>query len=318
MEKCSGDYMAIIEVNNLTKVYYGSFKKNNVTALSELDLSVDPGLIYGLLGPNGAGKTTLVKILLGITFATQGNCKLFGKEISDYKLKKSVGYLPENHRFPPYLTAENVMRYFAALSGYQDKNLGKRIAYLLELVRMEKWGKVKIKKFSKGMMQRLGLAQAMLNDPEMIFLDEPTDGVDPVGRKEIRDILIDLKSEGKTIFLNSHLLSEVELISDRVAILHKGKLLQEGTVEELTTTKETYKISVDKELSEELLLGKYPDFSISKTGEREYSITLGNVDNLNRLIDYLREEKFLINSIMPQRNSLEDMFISLINESERN
>lgn len=310
--------MNIIEVNNLTKVYSGSFKKNNVTALKNFSLGVESGLVYGLLGPNGAGKTTLIKILLGITFATQGDCRLFGKDIKDYRLKKDVGYLPENHRFPNYLTAEEVMKYFAALGGYENKDIGKRIDELLYLVRMDKWKKVKIKKFSKGMMQRLGLAQAMLHDPKMIFLDEPTDGVDPVGRKEIRDIIAGLKSEGKTIFLNSHLLSEVELISDRVAILNRGELIREGTVEDLTTTKETYKFSLDRAIPETDLGDKLQEFNITLNEKGDYSAVVGNPETLNKLIDKLRAEQYNIISITPQKNTLEDMFISLINKSEKN
>lgn len=307
--------MGIIEVNDLTKIYHGSFRRNNVTALKNLNLSVEPGVIYGLLGPNGAGKTTLVKILLGITFVTSGSCKMLGKEISDYKIKKYVGYLPENHRFPGYLSANDVMKYFAALSGYENKNLKKKIDELLELVGMEKWKKVKTKKFSKGMMQRLGLAQSMLNDPKIIFLDEPTDGVDPVGRKEIRDILSNLKSQGKTIFLNSHLLSEVEIISDRVAILNKGELIREGTVEELTTTKETYKIVLENNLDVQYINNNFKEYNITVSKDCEYSAMVGNVDNLNILIDRLRQGGHKIRSITPQKNSLEDMFISLINNS---
>ena len=310
--------MNIIEVNNLTKIYSGSFKRNNVTALKNLTLQVDSGLVYGLLGPNGAGKTTLIKILLGITFATEGDCKLFGKDIKDYRLKKQVGYLPENHRFPNYLSAEEVMKYFAALGGYENKDINKRIDELLYLVRMDKWKKVKIKKFSKGMMQRLGLAQAMLHEPKMIFLDEPTDGVDPVGRKEIRDIIADLKSQGKTIFLNSHLLSEVELISDRVAILNRGELIREGTVEELTTTKETYKISLDRVIPETDINEKLKEYNIILNEKGDYSAVVGNPETLNRLIDRLRGESYNILSITPQKNTLEDMFISLINNSEKN
>ncbi|MFC2134779.1 ABC transporter ATP-binding protein [Bacteroidota bacterium] len=308
--------MRTVEVFNLTKIYDARFKQNRVTALRNLDLSVEQGTVFGLLGPNGAGKTTLVKILLGITFPTEGKAKVLGRPISDYKVRKYIGYLPENHKFPSYLTGEGVLQYFAKLSGFESKELDKKIDELLSLVKMEKWKKTKIKKYSKGMMQRLGLAQAMINNPEMIFLDEPTDGVDPIGRKEIRDILVDLKDRGKTIFLNSHLLSEVELITDRVAILHKGELIQEGTVEDLTTTKETYTITLVNELTDEFITKTLSDFTIEKSGGNIYKARVVNMKRLNELIDKIRGADLEINSIVPQKKSLEDMFISLINKTD--
>lgn len=205
----------VIETTELTKVYRSSFGNKSVNALSEFNIEIKKGMIFGLLGPNGAGKTTLIKLLLGITFPTSGSAKLLGEDISDYKIKNKIGYLPENHRYPAYLTGGEVLRFFGSLSGMKGQSLNERIDELLKVVKLEEWKKTKVKNYSKGMMQRLGLAQAMLNDPELIFLDEPTDGVDPIGRKEIRDLLISLKTQGKTIFLNSHLLSEVELITEQ-------------------------------------------------------------------------------------------------------
>lgn len=309
--------MNSVEVNDLTKVYQSRVKKRNVTALKNFNLTVESGSVFGLLGPNGAGKTTLIKILLGITFPTAGSAKILETDINDFQIKKRVGYLPENHKFPPYLTAEQVLRLVADLCGYEDRNLDKKIDELLSLVKMTKWKKTKVKKYSKGMMQRLGLAQAMINDPDLIFLDEPTDGVDPIGRKEIRDIIQSLKDSGKTIFLNSHLLSEVELITDRVAILNKGTLIQEGKVEDITTDKEVYKIKVDKNLSDELLNGNLSGFSVTHLEDNTYTAKVNDVILLNKLIDAIRQNSINIISILPQKKSLEDMFISLINESDK-
>src|SRR5690554_3065997 len=213
--------MNVIETSGLTKVYTSSFGKKKVEALIDLNLSVSHGTIFGLLGPNGAGKTTLVKLLLGINFPTAGNAKILNEEPDNYLIKSRVGYLPENHKYPSYLTGGEVLNFYGRLSGIDGIELSRKIDELLELMQLRKWKKTKIKAYSKGMMQRLGLAQAMINDPELIFLDEPTDGVDPIGRKEIRDILLQLKNKGKTIFLNSQLLSEVELITDRDGILNK-------------------------------------------------------------------------------------------------
>ena len=309
--------MITVEVSNLTKIYESSSKKKSVTALKDFDLSVKEGTVFGLLGPNGAGKTTLVKVLLGIVFPTLGTAKILGQNISNYEIRKKVGYLPENHKFPPYLTGEDVLKYVGRLTGCSENEIESRIAGLLELVKMEKWRKTKVKKYSKGMMQRLGLAQALINEPELIFLDEPTDGVDPIGRKEIRDILLNLKNQGKTIFINSHLLSEVELISDRVAILNKGVLIKEGTVEDLTTEKETYSVKLVDKIEKDWINSSLSQHSIGSISENGFEVKVSNEQELNELIDQLRTNGKLIKGIVPVKMSLEDMFISLINESDK-
>ncbi len=308
--------MNVVEVKSVTKIFNGGFRKPRVTALNDLTLSVADGTVFGLLGPNGAGKTTLVKILLGITFQTVGDARMLGQPVSNYKIKNKVGYLPENHKFPPYLTGEQLLKFIAQLTGTHEENMNKKIDELLNLVKMTKWKKTKIKKYSKGMMQRLGLAQALINDPDLIFLDEPTDGVDPIGRKEIRDILVDLKAKGKTIFLNSHLLSEVELVTDRVAILNKGQLIQAGTVEELTTTKETYKVVLENDLTGDQL-SKFNEYSLRQEEKNSYVIRVSELETLNKFIDAVRNENVNIKSILPLRVSLEDMFISLIKKSDK-
>jgi ABC-2 type transport system ATP-binding protein len=302
--------LTAIETTSLSKVYVSAFGKERVRALNELNLAIDKGTIFGLLGPNGAGKTTLVKLLLQIIFPTFGSAKMLGEDLNNYKLKKLIGYLPENHKYPSYLKGGEVLRFFGKLSGIDGKNLDKIIDELLELVKLSQWKKTKVKAYSKGMMQRLGLAQALINDPELIFLDEPTDGVDPIGRKEIRDILVELKSRQKTIFLNSHLLSEVELITDRVGILNKGKLLREGTVKELTEKKEEYKLVIENK-SEDLELG-----SATKQSDGSYLLKVSDINELNRIIDNIRGKGILLKKIVPLKSTLEEMFIALINESE--
>ncbi len=307
--------MTSISTNNLTKIYYSNFKRSNVQALSSLNLTVQPGTIFGLLGPNGAGKTTLIKILLGITYPTSGSASILNEDIGNYKVRSKVGYLPENHKYPSYLNGESVLKFFGRLSGADNKDLNKKVDYLLDLVKLEKWRKTKIKNYSKGMMQRLGLAQAIINDPELVFLDEPTDGVDPIGRKEIRDMLIELKQHGKTIFLNSHLLTEVELFTDRVAILNKGVLLREGTVKELTEKKEEYQFTLDSEFSE-LDKIQFNNFSINDSKGNLFTVKVENAIELNKLIDKLRNEQKIIKSIIPQKETLEEMFINLIEKAE--
>jgi len=307
--------MAIIETRELTKFYSSRAKK--VLALSGFNLSLEEGTIFGLLGPNGAGKTTLIKILLSITFPTSGEATVMNHPLNDYNIKRRIGYLPENHRYPHYLTGGEVLKFFGRLSGLDGVTLSKKIDELLELMKLSKWKKAKVKTYSKGMMQRLGLAQALINDPELIFLDEPTDGVDPIGRKEIRDILLDLKARSKTIFLNSHLLSEVELITDRVAILNKGKLLREGTVQELTEKKEEYRLNIESDNSSFKMPESYNGVSITPLEATSFLIKASDTGQLNQFIDYLRQNKILISGIVKEKSTLEDMFISLIKQSEK-
>jgi len=307
--------MNVIETSSLGKVYSSNFGKKNVNALQELSLTIERGQIFGLLGPNGAGKTTLIKILLGITFQTSGTATVLGSELKNYHFKNKVGYLPENHKYPSYLNAHQVLKLFGNLSGKGGAELEKKIDELLALVNLLQWKKTKVKSFSKGMMQRLGLAQALVNDPDLIFLDEPTDGVDPIGRKEIRDLLFNLKSQNKTIFLNSHLLSEVELISDRVGILSKGRLLREGNVKELTERKQEFEILTENFI-DEIYLQQSDGIKIDKHEGEVISVRVNSLPDLNSFIDQLRGKNIIIKSIRPLRTSLEDLFISVIKESE--
>jgi len=305
--------MVAIESDSLSKTYHsGLIRKERVEALTGFSVSVEAGQIFSLLGPNGAGKTTFIKILLSLTHATSGGATILGEKLPSVAVKSRIGYLPESHRYPGYLTGEQVLRFFGQLSGVNSVVLASRILPLLELVGLAQWRGMKVKKYSKGMMQRLGLAQALINDPEVLFLDEPTDGVDPVGRKEIRDILKDLKLRGKTIFLNSHLLSEVELVSDRVAILDKGKLLKLGTVDELTRGGTTYTVGI---------AGPLPDAALQESRALVMNFTVngdtvtadcGSFAELNRVIDLLRKHGVAITSVVKQRSTLEESFISLI------
>lgn len=309
--------MNAIEISNISKTYESTFRKTKVDALIDLSLSVPSGSIFGLLGPNGAGKTTLIKILLSICFPTSGSAKVLNEEISNYHLKYRIGYLPENHKFPSYLSGGDCLRYFGKLSGMEGLNLEKKIDDLLELVKMTQWKKIKIKSYSKGMMQRLGIAQALLNDPELILLDEPTDGVDPIGRKEIRDILSDLKMKGKTIFLNSHLLSEVEMVSDRVAILNKGKLIREGTVRELTEKRHEFSFEFESRIDDEVYFYLAAQFNIVHIKDSIYTVLVSDIIELNKLIDALRAKSISIKEIIQKKSSLEEMFISLITDAEK-
>ena len=281
-----------------------------VHALQGVTLNVERGQIFSLLGPNGAGKTTLIKCVLGIVFTSGGRGMVLGHPFGSTKAKENIGYLPENHRYPLHLTGGQVLSYFGKLSEVPKDVLEERINSTLALVGMSDWRETLIRKYSKGMMQRLGLAQALLNDPELIILDEPTDGVDPVGRKEIRDVLVHLKEQGKTFFLNSHLLSEVERISDRVAIMNKGAVVREGTVSDLTLTQNVFDIRVPHEFTpatSEILAA-----TAASMGDGMFEVRCNSLTELNVMIDQLRARGVMIESINPRRSSLEDMFIRMI------
>jgi len=234
--------------------------------------------------------------------------------LGSIRAKEKIGYLPENHRYPLHLTGEQVLSYFGKLSGVKQGTLKTRINETLGLVGMTEWRNMKVRKYSKGMMQRLGLAQALINDPDLIILDEPTDGVDPVGRKEIRDVLTHLKTQGKTVFLNSHLLSEVERISDRVAIMRQGEVITEGSVEALTSKKNQYDIRVESSALEQAkgILSTAYQSETEGLIHAEFMST----EEVNAAIDKLRRQGVLIESLIPKRSSLEDLFIELIGTSD--
>jgi len=303
--------MPAVEIQTISKRFKSLFTRKMVDALVNVSFTVEEGEIFGLLGPNGAGKTTLVKILLGITFPTSGTASIFGENICHYQIREKVGYLPENHRYPSFLTGEQVLDYFGKLSGIESGSRKKKIDELLDLVKMTRWRKMKIKKYSKGMMQRLGMAQALINEPDIIFLDEPTDGIDPIGRKEIRDILLALKNEGKTIFLNSHLLLEVELISDRIGILDNGLLVKEGKISDLTNLGQEYQIVTEQleESEKEIFIKNYSDIEIQNG---TINLTIKDLKELNDFIDLLRQKNIVIKSVFPKKSSLEDIFIDTI------
>ncbi len=228
-----------IDLHDVTKVY-----KGRVRALDGVKMQVQRGEIFGLLGPNGAGKSTLVKIIMSVVRPTAATGAVLDQPVGSQASLRRVGYLPEHHRFPRYLTGRQTLEFFAMLSGMEKRARRKRTSELLETVGMTNWADSRVGTYSKGMMQRVGVAAAMVNDPDLIILDEPTDGVDPVGRREIREVLAQFKTQGRTVFVNSHLLSELELICDRVAILVAGRVVSQGTLHELTIGRQFFELEV--------------------------------------------------------------------------
>ncbi len=308
--------MAIpIEAVGLSKVYTARFGSRRITALDGIDLRVEEGQVFGLLGPNGAGKTTTVKILLGLTRPTTGRASLLGLPACDPESRRRVGYLPEGHRFPGYLTARQTLSIFGRMSGLESGVIRKRAPELLERVRLSEWADVRVKKFSKGMTQRLGLAAALIHDPQVLLLDEPTDGVDPVGRREIRDLLQEEARRGKTVLLNSHLLSEIERICDRVAVLRGGRVVAAGRIEDLTASGFRYKLVATG--VDEALVAAFRETGASvERVNGHFELTTKDLDHLNAVVDRLRAASGKLQELSPVRSSLEDVFVGLVREGE--
>src|SRR5882757_5520754 len=222
-----------ISIQNVTKVYPIPFKREKVTAVKDLSLTVEPGQVYGLLGPNGSGKSTTMKIVLGLVSPTAGKTEIFGRDSTQVDSREDVGFLPENPYFYKYLTGEETLHFYGKICGITGAKLRDRAKELLKLVGLEHAADRRLGGYSKGMLQRIGLAQALIQEPRLLVLDEPTAGVDPAGSRQIRDLILDFKTRGITVLLCSHLLEQVQEICDRIGILHRGTLIREGKLEDL-------------------------------------------------------------------------------------
>ncbi len=302
--------MQVVDIHELTKTY------GRITALSDVSLQVDRGEIFGLLGQNGAGKSTMIKVLLGIVRKTDGTANLLGQPAGTTSVRAKVGYLPEDHAFPGYHTAASLLDFYGRLYGLTRADRRKRIAESLDIVGLSKRQDYKIRTYSKGMKQRLGIASAFFHDPEVIFLDEPTDGVDPVGRKEIRELLEQLKGEGRTIFVNSHLLGEVEQISDRVAILHQGRMVRQGTVADLTRQEGRFVLG--------LAPGEaFPTEEVARLGYRtesagdHHEVLLGtDLAGIDKVLQLLNAKGLRLRHLLEKKQSLEDVFVTMVESGE--
>jgi ABC-2 type transport system ATP-binding protein len=299
-----------IETEGLSKTFRRRWTKQEFRAVDKLSLKVERGTTYGLLGPNGAGKTTFVKMLLSCANPTSGRAKVFGIDSHIAAARRPIGYLPENHRFPTYMTGRGMLDFYGALSGMDGASRKKRTVELLGVVGLEQWGDVRLGKYSKGMLQRVGLAQALMHSPTLLILDEPSDGVDPVGRRQIREILHGLEEKGVTIFLNSHLLAEVELFCRDVAIIHKGKLALEGKIKDLTAGS-GYRVEAEKapdRLIDELRA--QASGMSSQNGTVEF--LFANREVANHAVDLLRAEKCEIEAVARTKSTLEEVFMRTV------
>jgi ABC-2 type transport system ATP-binding protein len=306
--------MPAIEILGLEKTYsVGFWRKKPKQALRPLHLTVAEGEIFGFLGPNGAGKTTTLKLLMGLMFPTSGTARILGREINDPVMKAQIGFLPEQPYFYDYLTAHELLTYYGQLSGVASKELSRKVDAVLQRVGLPDSGGVQLRKFSKGMLQRVGIAQAILHDPKVVFFDEPMSGLDPMGRREVRDLMEQLKHEGKTVFFSTHILSDAEALCDHVAIINKGELRGVGAVADLTSS-----IHGKVEL---VWQGTAVPASLRALGA-ECHVTGDTVRaivseaNQDAAIEALRRERLRLISVTPVRTSLEDYFMQKLQPAE--
>jgi ABC-2 type transport system ATP-binding protein len=295
------------EAIRLSKAFRRRWPRREVRALQNVSLAIKPGTIFGLLGPNGAGKTTLIKIALTIASADNGEVRLLGESIRNRSILRRVGYLPENPRFPTHLSAMQVLRLYGSLSGAPGNRLTQNAMKWLERLELAQWRDMRVSKFSKGMNERLAFAQALVHEPDIVFLDEPTDGMDPLGRREVRAVCRELADAGKTIFINSHILSEIELICDRIALMKSGELVDQGTIAELTSSRGGYElvVPVAEGLSDWLREQTLSFASVNG----HFHVQVPDRASANTLIDALRQRNIQIESLTAKRRSLESVFI---------
>jgi len=298
----------MLKIENLLKDYTSGFLRKRVRVLKDVTFSVNKGEIFGFVGPNGAGKTTTFKVILGFVSLTGGSVEIMGKPIGDVDVKKRIGYLPENPYFYDYLTGEELLLYMGELHGLNGTGLAKRIDGLLERVKMSHARKVQLRKYSKGMLQRIGIAQALINDPDFLILDEPMGGLDPIGQREIRELILELKSNGKTILLSSHILSDVETLCDMVGVIINGRIVKTGKLETLFDELQTDYEMILKGIDEKTL-NKIVDLKIKIESRAGLLVLKFDEQVKSRVLEFVTNSGGDIISLLPSRKSLEAIFI---------
>ncbi len=302
-----------IETVNLTKVYSPLLRKRRLVAVDSLNLRVPAGCVFGFLGPNGAGKTTTIMMLLGNVYPTAGTFRIFGHSISDMTVRRRIGFLPEKFQFHDLLTAEEVLWFHGRLAGMDGHTLRKRVLEVLEQVSLSERARSRVREFSKGMQQRLGIAQAILHDPDLIILDEPTSALDPLGRRDVRDLILQLKAQGKTVFLNSHLLSEVEMVCDEVAILRAGRVQRQGGLNMLLQVHPVVDVELREPSSRVLEAVRSVATLLSEDGVR-FTAEVEGEEDIPTLARRIVEAGGDLLKFVPRRESLEDLFVRVIEE----
>ncbi|PSL36318.1 ABC-2 type transport system ATP-binding protein [Planomicrobium soli] len=303
--------MGVIETNSLTKTYDGK------GGISDVTLSIEEGIVYGFLGPNGSGKSTFVRTLLGLLVPTSGEGFILGEPIGTTKSREQVGYLPELFRYPNWMTGKQLLESHADLCKIPARQQNKRIQEVVDLVGMTGREKGKISGFSKGMSQRIGIACAILNDPKVIFLDEPTSALDPIGRKDVRDLMAYLRDQGKTVFLNSHLLHEVESLCNYVSIVHQGEMIAQGPWRELMMTEARVEIVTAGSIA-----APFPAFVTSyqkgkeQEGRMRWVLELENETDIPKILHYLSSKQIDVFEVKPNTPHLEDVFLHWVNQKK--
>jgi ABC-2 type transport system ATP-binding protein len=302
--------MKPIRIVGLTKEFRLGLWRRRSLVVDCLDLEVEPGEIFGFLGPNGAGKTTTIKLLMGLIYPTSGTAWILDREIGDVAVKREIGFLPEAPYFYEYLTGEEFLWFYGQLFGLDSMVLAKKIDQMLEMVKLTEARRLPLGKFSKGMLQRIGLAQALINDPRVVILDEPMSGLDPIGRRDVRDIILHLRDQGKTVFFSTHILPDVEMICDRVGILVKGRLTAVGAVQDLVGAGAVTAIEIvvqglaESGVQEAERLGG----TVVKRGD-QVLIKLEDATKVNHVLDVIRRHAGRLVSFIPHKRSLEDLFL---------
>jgi len=299
----------VLELENVHKAYKVGFIPKKKPVLKGVSFHVNEGEIFGYLGPNGAGKTTTIKCILNLIFPDSGRITIFGEDSLKPRARQKVGFLPENPYFYDYLTGKEFLAFYADLLGIHGREREEKIKYFLKLVGMERAADLQLRKYSRGMLQRIGLAQALLNDPALVILDEPMGGLDPIGRKEFRDIIVNLKKEGRTVFLSSHILQDIEMICDRVAIILAGEIINQGYLGDLIS---------EKVLFTEIVIAGVPaaEFnhlgeSVSTSGDRVL-LKVYEEEKIDQVINLVQQKKGKIISLIPRTETLEDIFVNMV------
>ncbi len=306
--------MAAIEILDLEKEYMvGFWRKRPKMALRPLRLTIEQGEVFGFLGPNGAGKTTTLKLLMGLVFPTAGSARILGMAFDDPQVKSQIGFLPEQPYFYDHLSPRELLNYYGQLSGMPAKGRSARVEQMLARVGLSDSANIQLRKFSKGMLQRVGLAQAILHDPKLVFLDEPMSGLDPMGRREVRDLIQQLRHEGKTVFFSTHILSDAEALCDRVGVIHQGELRGVGAVADLTSEKQG-KIEI-------IFYAPHVPAALTSLGaEARISGDMVNAvlpeEQQDAALDILRRERLRLISLAPVRSSLEEYYVQKLRPTE--
>jgi ABC-2 type transport system ATP-binding protein len=305
-----------IHIEDLTKDYaIGFWRQRPYRALDRLTLDIDAGEVYGFLGPNGAGKTTTLKLLMQLIYPTSGRAEILGRPVGDIAMRRRIGYLPENPSFYDYLTAEELLGYFAELFGYKGADRRRRVDTLLERVGIGAERRLQLRKFSKGMIQRVGIAQALLNDPEVIFLDEPMSGLDPLGRRDVRSLILELRDQGRTVFFSSHILADAEALCRRVAVLAGGRLAASGTLTDILAFQVHGWELVMANVSPDVMATVRPAVrNATEISPGRYALELSLDQAPDRILAELTAAGATLISLNPMRDTLEDFFMKRVAE----